>query len=345
VGPVTITSGGQVNGLTQGAGYYVTVAAVASPGYLASAVSTFIGPHSSTIQLNAPTNVRLGYGTVGGSISVNFTASSNAPAGQTYSAKACTDNAMSVGCVGTGAITSGGQITGLTGGTNYYVTVTAVASTGYLASPASTVAGPQPATTALTNPTAVTLGYGTTKGSISVAFTAPSNAPGGQTYSAEACTNSAMSQGCVLNGTITSGGQITGLSATQGSAGTNYYVTVTAVASTGYLASTSPYVGPQHATSQVNAPTNLTVASSTTTTGAITATFTGSSGVGPSSYTATACTDSGMSVGCTTHTGYTSGAQITGLTSGTNYYVTITANPPTGYVAATTGSVGPKPAK
>ena len=58
------------------------------------------------------------------------------------------------------------------------------------------------------------------------------------------------------------------------SAGTAYYVTVTANASTGYLASAaSTTAGPQNATSQVNAPGTPTVASSTTTAGAITATF------------------------------------------------------------------------
>jgi hypothetical protein len=192
--------------------------------------------------------------------------------------------------------------------------------------------------------TNVTLGYGTTTGSISVTFTAPSNAPAGQTYTALACTDPGMSANCVGPTSITSGAQITGLTNAQGSPGTNYYVTVTAVASTGYLASTSIVAGPQAATSQVNAPTGVTVVSSTTTAGAITATFTAPSGTAPSSYTALACTDPGMSAYCTTQPGYVSGAQITGLTGGMNYYVTITANPPTGYVAATTAAVGPTPA-
>ena len=194
-------------------------------------------------------------------------------------------------------------------------------------------------------PPNVTLDYGTTTGSISVAFTGPSDAPAGQTYSALACTDPGMSAYCVGPTPITSGAQITGLTNAQGSPGTNYYVTVTAVASTGYLASTSIVAGQQAATSQVNAPTGVTVASSTTTAGAITATFTASSGTAPSSYTALACTDPGMSAYCVGPTSITSGSQITGLVSGTPYYVTITANPPTGYVAATTAAaVGPTPA-
>ena len=71
-----------------------------------------------------------------------------------------------------------------------------------------------------------------------------------------------------------------------------------------------------------------TLASSTTTAGAITATFTAPSGTAPASYTATACTNAGMTTGCVTQAGYTSGAQLTGLTQGTAYYVQITANGP-----------------
>jgi len=45
-----------------------------------------------------------------------------------------------------------------------------------------------------------------------------------------------MTTGCVT-GAITSGANLTGLAYAQGSAGTSYYVTVTANASSGYLAS------------------------------------------------------------------------------------------------------------
>jgi len=347
VGPVAITSGGQITGLgaTQGSAgtnYYVTVTAVASTGFLAS-TSIEVGPQAATSQVNAPTGVTVASSTTtAGAITATFTA----PSGTTpssFTAAACTDSGMSANCTTQAGYVSGAQITGLSPGTNYYVTITANPPVGYLAA-TTAVSGPASATIALTNPTVVTLGYGTTKGSISVNFSAPSNAPGGQTYTAKACTNSAMLSGCVGPIAIASGGQITGLSATQGNAGTSYYVTVTAVASTGYLASTSIDVGPQAATSQVSAPTGLTTASSTTTAGAITAAFTTSTGIAPSSYTAKICANSLMTTSCTTFSNYTSASQITGLTAGNNYYVTITANPPTGYVAATTAAVGPTPA-
>ena len=92
-------------------------------------------------------------------------------------------------------------------------------------------------------------------------FTAPTPVPGTQTYTALACTNSAMNTGCVGPAAVVTGGQITSLAFTPGTVGTNYYVTITAVASTGYLASTSAYAGPQAEESQVGAPTGYSTAS------------------------------------------------------------------------------------
>jgi type II secretory pathway pseudopilin PulG len=333
------TSGVQIASLTPGTTYYVTITAVPSTSAYLSATTAASSGVSASVQLPAPTGVTLTPGTTAGSLTVSFTGSSGAPGGQLYTALACTNTAMNTGCVGPQSITSGGQFTGLVGGTSYYVTVSASASPGYLASVASTYGGPKASTTQLANPTAVTLSYGTTAGSIGVSFTAPTNAASGQTYTAVACTDTAMSTGCVGPTTVlsTSTNQLTGLAWTQGAAGTPYYVTVTASASSGYLASTSTYVGPQNATSQVNAPTGLVVASSTTTAGDITATFTNSTGLGVGSYTATVCTNTAMNIGCTTHTSYTSGVQIASLTPGTTYYVTITAVPSTSaYLSATT---------
>ena len=83
---------------------------------------------------------------------------------------------------------------------------------------------------------------------------------------------------------------ITIASPTEGSSVTGY-TTVTANASSGYLASVpSSTAGPQSATSQIGAPGTPTLASSTTTAGAITATFSAAVGTAPTSYTAKACT-------------------------------------------------------
>jgi hypothetical protein len=432
--PEVITSGGQITGLTAGAGYYVAITANPPTGYV-SASSAVVGPAVSTQTLNVATNVTLSYGTTPGSIGVSFTAPTNAPGGQTYTAVACTGTGMTGTCTSPAAITSVGQITGLTAvqgsvGTSYYVEITATASTGYLAStstqagpqaamsqvnaptnvtvtpstttagaviitfanstgttptsysaqictgsgtgcgtgqtitsgaqigslaqgtsyyvtitanaptgylPASVNGGPGMATIGMTGPTSVALSYGTTSGSLTVTFTAPPTHASAQSYTAIACTGSGMTGTCTSPAAITTGGQITGLTATQGSAGINYYATVTATASTGYLASTSTVAAPQADTSQVYPPTGFSTASSTTTAGAITATFTASTGVAPASYTAIACTGSGMTGTCTSPAAITTGGQITGLTAGTNYYVTITAVPPSSaYVSATT---------
>src|ERR1019366_4330147 len=66
-----------------------------------------------------------------GVIDVSFNSPSNAPANQLYSAEACTNNSMSIGCVTVNLFTTGSQISGLTAGTSYYVTITANASSGY----------------------------------------------------------------------------------------------------------------------------------------------------------------------------------------------------------------------
>jgi hypothetical protein len=175
--------------------------------------------------------------TTAGAVTATFTASTGT-APSSYSAKACTNSGMTTGCVTQNSYTSGAQLTGLTAGTNYYVTITANPPAGYVAA-TSSVGGPSTATTQLNAPTGVTLATsGTT--ALTVTFTASSNAASGQTYTAKACTNSGMTTGCVSQ-TIASGGNVTGLAAS-----TSYYVTVTANASSGYLVSpASSVTGPK----------------------------------------------------------------------------------------------------
>jgi hypothetical protein len=336
VGPAPITSGGQITGLTAtqgsaGTSYYVTITATASTGYLTS-TSTVSSSQNATSQVNAPTNVSVSPGTTSGSISVTFPNSAGTVP-SSYTAQVCSGSGT--GCGAGQASISGGQITGLTQGTSYYVTITANAPAGYIA--ASVNGGPGIATIQMGSPSTVALNYGTTSGSLTVTFSAPTLHSSSQAYTALACLDAGMSTNCVGPESITTGGQITGLAVTQGSAGTPYYVTITATASTGYLASTSTVSSSQNATSQVNAPTGFTAASSTTTSGAVTAIYTNSTGTAPASYTAKACTNTSMTTGCVSVTSYTSGSQITGLTAGTNYYLTITAvAPSSAYVSAST---------
>jgi endoglucanase len=113
------------------------------------------------------------------------------------------------------------------------VTVSASASTGYLASAASTVSSAAVATEQLNAPGIPTAVANGTTG-LTVSYSASSNAPSGQIYSVEVCTNQSMSSGCVTKTTANLNYPFTGLSTS-----TAYWSTVTASASTGYLVSTA----------------------------------------------------------------------------------------------------------
>ena len=93
--------------------------------------------------------------------------------------------------------TSGSDLTGLTPGTSYYVTVTANAPTPLYLPATSATAGPAQATVQLNAPGTPTLAYGTVAGSLQVTFSTPTPASPTQTYLATACTNAAMTTGCV----------------------------------------------------------------------------------------------------------------------------------------------------
>ena len=132
----SVYSGSQVTGLAAGTSYYFTITALPSSGYLTStsAVSSAV---KATTTLVAPSVLSTSSPSTG-TATVSFSGSSNAPSGQTYKATACTNTSMTNGCVSVSAYTSGASITGLSSSTTYYVTVTALASSGYLASTSKT---------------------------------------------------------------------------------------------------------------------------------------------------------------------------------------------------------------
>lgn len=183
----------------------------------------------------------------------------------------------------------------------------------------------------------------TTPGGLDVSFTASSPAAGVQSYTAEICTDSGMTIGCVTQASYTSGSMI------QGVVGMSYYSQVTALALNGYLGSTSAVYGPSRATyGQMGAPGTPTLAYGSTA-GSLQVTFGASTPVvAGQTYRAEACTDAAMSVGCHTQT-ITSGGQFTGLPftagqPGTPFYVTVTANSVTGYTqSAPSGTSAPHP--
>jgi hypothetical protein len=281
--------------------------------------------------------------TTAGAINVTFS-QKNAPQGQTYTIKACTDYAMSQNCTTPTAFTSGSDLTGLTPGTYYYVQITAVATANDAASTSPPPATPTMATVQLGAPGTPALSYGPTAGSLSVSIVPPAITAPGQTYTVYACTNNAFSPSCANVATNTTSATLTGLTFIPGSLAPPYYVWVAANANVaaGYLAytPTGKATASQAATSAVATPTGLSAAPSSSQAGVISSSFTETTpqgGTAPSSFTAVAC-PVGTTTGCVTVNNYTAGAPITGLTPGTNYTVQITAvTTATGFVSATTG--------
>ena len=331
------SSGGNLTGLSYvagsaGATYYVQVTANAVAGYLASPASTQAS-HADTSQVKTPTGFSAASSaSQQGAVTAAFTEPGGGTAPSSFTGTACTDAGMTAGCVVVTNYTSGAQLNGLTPGTNYFVTVTAVASSAGYVSTSTTVSSATLATVQLGAPTSVNVGFGTAAGSVAVTFAPPGTVAAGQSYTVKACTNTAMSAGCVANANYSSGADLTGLAYVAGSAGATYYVQVTANASTGYLVSPISTQVSHADTSQVGAPGAPTATSGARRSGAIVVTFSASPGTAPISYAATACTNRGMTNGCVTVTNYASGAQLTGLVSGTSYYVQITAVAPIGYV-------------
>jgi len=293
----TITTTGSATNLTAGTSYVISVLGMSSINSTNCTTAAGTAPVSATVnvaastQLNAPTAVTVAGGATAASINVSWTASSNAAAGQKYSVKVYSNSGLTtqVGSTLTGQTSPVSITTGLTAGTAYWVTVTAEASTGYIASAAST-AGTGTATTQLNAPTAVAATPTTTSGSMSVSWTASSNAIAGQTYSVKVYSDAGLTTqvGATSTGK-TSPFVVTGLTL-----GTAYWYTVTAEASTGYLASAASTAGT--ATTQVllATPTALTVVGGASA-GSVTVTWTGSSNApGGQLYTIKAYTDAGL---------------------------------------------------
>lgn len=115
-------------------------ATAANGGVSTTSDSAALGPIAAA-QLADPTNLTVSGGSGTGTLSVTFDAPVNAPLSQTYdlsvySSASLTDLAATV----TG-YTSGATVTGLASGRRYWATVTAVASTGYLAATSAAESG------------------------------------------------------------------------------------------------------------------------------------------------------------------------------------------------------------
>jgi len=315
--------GDELQGLVPGTSYWVTVYANASAGFLASG-SVEGGPATSsgTPSIPAVTSVASSPSTAGALV-VMYTPENGAPNGETFTVMGCTDSAMSNNCVSDSPYSSGTQFTGLTQGTKYYVEVSGN-SDGATSLPFTPAVM---ATVQLATPSSVSVTSSQIqRGALVVTFGNPPNAPSGQTYLVTGCTDPSMTVGCVSQSSYTSGNQFTGLTS-----GTKYYVNVAALASTGYLPSTSaPTATATQATTQFSQPIINGVGAPNGNAGKINVTFSGNG----QTYTLIGCTDPAMTTGCTTNTNYASGApQGTWPKNGT-VYVTITANAAPGYLAS-----------
>ncbi len=344
------TSGAAISGLTPGTSYTVQITAVTSATGFVSATTAPSSPALATVQLATPTGLTLGYGTAAGTVSVSFTPPPMIAANQAYTVEACTNQAMTTGCVTNANFVSGSNLTGLQAttvgkaGATYWVEVSANLSSGYLVSPPSTPLS-QAQTSQLATPSAIHLGYGTAAGTISVSFTPPTLTVSPQTYTVEACTSATgftSGTGCVTDNNFTSGTDLSGLQTpTSGKAGTTYWIEVTANGSSAFVASAPSTPTSQAETSVIGTPGlgNFPVAgglSLTTPNGngshGLIASFNPSSGTAPSSYSAVFCNT--KTLACVTATNYVSGTDYTGVTSGQTYTVQITAIGPAGYLNA-----------
>lgn len=320
-------SGSDVTGLIGGTKYSVTVTADASPGYLAETSAAVLATASAVTPQPTVTSVTSSTRSTG-AVTVLFTEPSGAPNGQPFTATACTDSGMTKNCVAVSGFTSGQDITGLTPGTSYYVTVRADAYDGDVASTSLPFSPPVLATIGLHAPTNVTATASTTTGGVLfVSYTGSSNAPAGQTYTATACTNTGMSSNCVSQGNFSSGGPLTGLTP-----GATYYATVRADASTGYLGATSAVTAGVAMPYQLAAPTGVKVTASTTTRKAILVTFTPSPN--GTTYTCQVYSNSNLTTLVVSQGCLSTGTTISGLKPGQAYWVTVTANASPGYLAS-----------
>jgi hypothetical protein len=304
----------------------ITGSDIGNGGYTLTAtdgsLTTVSNPFGVTEQLQQPVITSVVPSTsTAGAIVVNFTGSSNAPPGEVYSGLICTNAAMTTGCLTQGVITSGFTIPGLTPGANYYVSVTALGSQWFLPA-TSAVFGPVTTTVQLLAPVITKLATSTTNvGAVVITYTGSANAPPGQIYSAMACTNEAMSANCVNESTYTSGTQFTGLIP-----GDNYYATVTAVASPGYLAATSAVAGPTMALATVPGPPTNVVASHGNASAPLTWVAPVNNGGSPvTNYIATAVDQTNPANGGETCSVTVTSCTVTGLTNGDTYVFSVVA--------------------
>lgn len=238
-----------------------------------------------------------------GHVSLNWTAAADATSYNVYQGtSAGAESATPVATGGTGTTAS---ITGLTNGTPYYFTVSAVSPGG--TSPASNEAT---ATPAVPPPAALTGVVATAgNGSVALSWAASTGATSYRVYQGTSAGAEGTTPVATTSGTSTT---VSGLTD-----GTPYYFTVVAVNSSGDSAPSAE----AHATPVPAAPTGLTATAGN---GQVTLSWTGAAGA--TSYSVLQGTSAGGEATTPVQTNITgTTATISGLTNGTTYYFKVAA--------------------
>ena len=170
------------------------------------------------MQLVAPATINVAPGLTAGSISITWTASTNAAANQTYSIYVYNSAAQTTLVASSLAHNlSAYNVTGLTQGATYYVVIVADGSPSYVVS-ASSATFSGNATVQLNAPTAVTVAGGgavASTGGLAVNFTAPVNAAAGQTYTFKVYSNVGLTTLVATYTGKNNGSVVTGLTGAQ----------------------------------------------------------------------------------------------------------------------------------
>ena len=225
-------SGGSVSGLTPGTPYWAQLTASAGAGFY-TAVSEVVGPSLATSQLAAPRlrTVRPS-ATRRGAVVVTFGAQHALSSGG-FEAIACANRKMTARCRRYPKVSSGSLLAGLAQGATYHVVVVALGSPGYLAASSKESVAVR-ATVQLGSPTISRAALA--RGVLTVRYRGARGAPATQRYTLVACTNAAMTKGCVRRQHVRSGEGVTGVGAAA------RYLRVIATASSGFLAARSAVV-------------------------------------------------------------------------------------------------------
>ncbi len=310
VGPAT--SPATVNQLTNGTAYFFVVTAVGAAGE--GSASAEVGATPQLTVPGIPSGVSATAGA--GQATINWNSVAGDPTLVQYNLYYSTTAGTGTGGTKVSAVTSPHTITGLTGGTPYFIVITAV--DGAAAPAGESAASAQVSVTpAVPAPTGLAATAGA--GQVQLTWTA---VPGATSYDVYYGTASAETRASHQSQAL---GAVSPATLTALNAGTTYYFTVTA------------WIGAVHSVDSATA-TGLTVPPPPTgltgTPAANSAVVTWTAATGAVSYNLYYSTTAGTGTGGTKVTAATRPYTLPGLTGGTLYYVVVTSVNPTGESAA-----------